>query len=84
MCCHNTSRQTEIRKYPAAASLKKPVTTASLDVNDATGTVNTLYPAVKISAEPASLDQDIALRLTGLPADAYLTAGTKLANNARP
>jgi hypothetical protein len=37
---------------------------------------------LSISAESALPDQDIALRLTGLPADAYLTAGTKLANNA--
>jgi hypothetical protein len=64
-----------------SASPKKPVSTARLDVNDATGSVNTLIP-LSISAEPALPDQDIALRLTGLPADAYLTAGTKLADNA--
>jgi hypothetical protein len=63
------------------ASFKKPVSTASLEVNDASGTVNTPIP-LSISAEPAVPDQVIALRLTGLPADAYLTAGTKLANNA--
>jgi hypothetical protein len=61
----------------AAALLKKPITTARLDVFDATGTLNTLIP-LKISAEPALPNQDIDLRLTGLPADAYLTAGTKL------
>jgi hypothetical protein len=64
-----------------SASFKKPVTTASLDVSDVMGKVNTPIP-LSISAEPAAPDQDIALRLTGLPADAYLTAGTKLANNA--
>jgi hypothetical protein len=63
------------------ASFKKPVTTARLDVNDAKGDVNTPIP-LSISAEPALPDQVIALRLTGLPPDAYLTAGTKLANNA--
>lgn len=65
----------------APASFKKPVSTASLEVNDASGTINTPIP-LSISAEPAVPDQVIALRLTGLPADAYLTAGTKLANNA--
>jgi|GEM_PF-5325917 len=69
----------ESRSTPA--SFKKPVTTARLDVNDARGNVNTPIP-LSISAEPGQPDQDIALRLTGLPADAYLTAGTKLANNA--
>ncbi len=65
----------------AAAATKKPIATARLDVTDAQGTVNTLIP-LKISAEPAVPNQDIALRLSGLPADAYLTAGTKLADNA--
>ena len=42
--------------------------------------MNSLIP-LSISAEGALPDQAIALRLSGLPADAYLTAGTKLANN---
>ncbi|MGE3875428.1 MAG: hypothetical protein AB7F74_20935 [Parvibaculaceae bacterium] len=65
----------------APGSFKKPVTTARLEVNDAWGDVNTPIP-LSISAEPALPDQVIALRLTGLPADAYLTAGTKLPDNA--
>jgi hypothetical protein len=65
----------------SALALKKPISTARLDVDDAKGSLNTLIP-LKISAEPALPNQDIALRLTGLPADAYLTAGTKLADNA--
>jgi hypothetical protein len=65
----------------AAALPKKPITTARLDVFDAEGTLNTLIP-LRISAEPAWPNQDIDLRLTGLPADAYLTAGTKQAGNA--
>jgi hypothetical protein len=69
----------ESRSTPA--SFKKPVTTARLDVNDAKGDVNSPIP-LSISAEPAVPDQVIAVRLSGLPADAYLTAGTKLANNA--
>lgn len=73
-----TSGQAE---QDAAAVSKKPISTARLEVNDAAGNVNTLIP-LQISAEPASPNQDVALRLSGLPADAYLTAGTKLANNA--
>jgi len=72
------SDQTELN---SAAQSRKPIATARLDVNDATGNVNTLIP-LQISAEPALPSQDIALRLSGLPADAYLTAGTKLADNA--
>ncbi|MFZ5671528.1 MAG: hypothetical protein ACOZAM_01045 [Pseudomonadota bacterium] len=64
-----------------AAALKKPVTTARLDVSDAKGDVNTPIP-LQISAEPAIPNQDIGFRLSGLPADAYLTAGTKLPDNA--
>ncbi len=64
----------------AAAAFKKPVTTARLDVSDAKGDVNTPIP-LSISAEPAIPNQDIAFRLSGIPADAYLSAGTKLANN---
>jgi hypothetical protein len=75
----NTGALPENRSSPAA--FKKPVTTASLEVSDAKGDVNTPIP-LSISAEPALPDQDIALRLSGLPADAYLTAGTKLADNA--
>lgn len=71
----------EQAEQKTAAVSKKPITTASLDVADAKGNVNTLIP-LNISAEPGVPNQDIALRLSGLPADAYLTAGTKLANNA--
>lgn len=67
--------------HSTSASFKKPVTTARIEVSDAQGSVNTPIP-LSISAEPALPDQDIALRLTGLPADSYLTAGTKLSDNA--
>ena len=75
----NADAVPESRSTPA--SFKKPVTTARLDVNDAKGELNTPIP-LSISAEPAVPDQVIAVRLSGLPADAYLSAGTKLANNA--
>lgn len=70
-----------VEEQSAAAAIKKPVATARLDVSDATGDVNSPIP-LNISAEPAEPNQDIAFRLSGLPADAYLTAGTRLADNA--
>ena len=77
----NQAGASQQEEQNAAASPKKPVSTARLDVADAAGNVNTLIP-LSISAEAGSPDQDIAFRLSGLPADAYLTAGTKLADNA--
>lgn len=65
----------------AATAFKKPVTTARLDVSDAKGDVNTPIP-LNISAESSLPNQDLGFRLSGLPADAYLSAGTKLADNA--
>lgn len=63
------------------AALKKPVATARLDISDAKGDINSPIP-LNISAEPAAPNQDIAFRLSGLPADAYLTAGSRDADNA--
>ncbi|QIG50204.1 hypothetical protein G5V57_22250 [Nordella sp. HKS 07] len=70
-----------VEEQHAVAASKKSVTTARLDVSDAKGDVNSPIP-LNISAEPALPNQDIAFRLSGLPADAYLSAGTKLADNA--
>ena len=60
---------------------KKPIVMASLDVTDVKGSVNTLIP-LNIGTALSTPDQDIALRLSGLPDDAYLTAGTKLADSS--
>lgn len=76
-----TQTQVPVANSASAAAFKKPVTTARLDVADAKGQVNAPIP-LSISAEPALPDQDIALKLTGLPADAYLSRGTKLPDNA--
>lgn len=78
---NNAMASTGVEAQSTTVSFKKPVTTARLDVADAKGNINSPIP-LAISAEPALPDQDIALRLSGLPADAYLSAGTKLANNA--
>jgi hypothetical protein len=62
-------------------SKKKPIVMASLDVTDVKGSVNTLIP-LDIGTALTSPDREIALRLSGLPDDAYLTAGTKLADSS--
>jgi len=60
---------------------KKPVATATLDVADASGALNSMIPLI-LRAEPAAEGQILALRISGLPADAYLTAGTREAGNS--
>jgi hypothetical protein len=56
---------------------KKPVRMARLDVQDATGAVNTPI-ALNIAAFPSAPDMKLALRITGLPPAAYLTKGQEL------
>ena len=60
---------------------KKPVATATLDVADASGALNSMIPLI-LRAEPAAEGQTLALRISGLPEDAYLTAGTREAGNS--
>jgi hypothetical protein len=59
---------------------RKLVTTATLDVADVSGDPNSLIPLM-LHAAPAAGGQDIALRLSGLPKDAYLTAGNRTGDN---
>jgi hypothetical protein len=59
----------------------KPVTIATLDVNDVTGSLNSNIPLL-LHAEPGSESQPIALKIMGLPETAYLTAGTRIEGNA--
>jgi hypothetical protein len=60
---------------------KKPVATATLDVADASGALNSMIPLI-LRAEPAAEGQNLALRISGLPEDAYLTAGIREAGNS--
>ena len=55
---------------------KKPVATATLDVSDVKGTLNSMIPLM-LSAQAADAKETISLKLTGLPPSAYLTAGTQ-------
>jgi hypothetical protein len=60
---------------------KKPVATATLDVADTSGALNSMIPLI-LRAEPAAAGQTLALRISGLPEDAYLTAGTRISGDS--
>jgi len=57
---------------------KKPVATARLDVNDVRGTLGGMIP-LALSAQSADSTEPISLKISGLPDQAYLTAGVKSA-----
>ncbi len=54
--------------------MKKQINMASLSVNDAAGTLNSMIP-LALTARPSSLEQPVDILISGLPASAYLTAG---------
>ena len=56
---------------------KKPIAMASLSVNDAAGTLNSMIPLALI-ARPASAEQPVEVLISGMPASAYLTAGRQV------
>jgi hypothetical protein len=67
---------------PAEAPVsKKTVAMAHLNVEDAEGLANELI-ALPIRAVPAQAGQNIGVRLSGLPAEATLTSGKKLADGS--
>ena len=45
-----------------------------------TGTLNSMIP-LALNAEPAFENQELAIKISGLPASAYLTAGKKISDN---
>jgi hypothetical protein len=55
---------------------KKTVATASLEVNDVRGTLNSMIPLM-LNAQAADGAHPVVLKVMGLPQDAYLTAGTE-------
>ncbi len=57
--------------------LKKPISMASLSVNDAAGTLNTMIP-LALAAHAASAEQPVDILISGLPTSAYLTAGRQV------
>ncbi len=68
-------------KAPPSANItviqKKTVQTASLDVNDVRGTLNSMIPLM-LSAQAAKGADPVALKIMGLPNDAYLTVGKEI------
>lgn len=55
---------------------KKPISTATLNVSDVSGGLNSMIPMM-LHAEPAVAGEDLILQISGLPESAYLTAGHK-------
>ncbi|MFO0994702.1 MAG: hypothetical protein U1E67_22545 [Hyphomicrobiales bacterium] len=55
----------------------KPIATAKLEVADASGTSDAPVD-LDLRAVPGQAGQDLELRVSGVPEDAYLTAGTKI------
>ncbi len=56
--------------------VKKPISTATLDVSDVRGTLGGMIP-LALSAQSADASEPISLKISGLPEQAYLTAGVK-------
>ena len=55
---------------------KKIITSASLDVNDVQGTFGSMIPLM-LNAQSSDASEPITLNITGLPPNAYLTAGVQ-------
>jgi hypothetical protein len=55
----------------------KPIATAKLEVTDSTGIADTPVD-LDLRAVPGQAGQDLELRISGMPEDANLTAGTKI------
>lgn len=70
---HNLAHETVI--------IKKAVATATLDVADVKGTLGTMIPLM-LSAQSADSTEPLSLKISGLPDQAYLTAGVKSAQGS--
>jgi hypothetical protein len=60
---------------------KKSIPTATLDVNDVRGTLGGMIPLLLTAQNPDS-SEPISLKISGLPDNAYLTAGVKSAQGS--
>lgn len=72
----NATTETAVPARPAASG-RKPITMAKLDVADASGSLNSLIP-LALHADETGISENILLKLSGLPKSAYLTAGARL------
>lgn len=59
---------------------KKPISTATLEVSDVSGGLNSMIP-IMLHAESGTAGEDLILEISGLPEAAYLTAGHKAQDN---
>ena len=66
----------QLQTVTATVIEKSPVAAAILEVSDAAGRANTLIP-LSLRAVPSQPQQELIVKLTGLPESAYLTAGRK-------
>ncbi len=64
-------------EQPVATGDIKPIVTAKLEVADASGVANTPVD-LDLRAVPGQAGQDLELRVSGVPEDASLSAGTKI------
>ena len=60
------------------ATARKAIRTASIDIADVSGQTGQMIP-LPLFVEPERQGQKLAVRLTGLPESAYLTAGKRVA-----
>src|SRR5207248_4412600 len=73
--------QGPVTAVPQSVVSKKPVAIAELDVEDASGMASSLIP-LSLRADPGIPGQALALRLSGLPENSSLTAGTRVSETA--
>ena len=65
----------QLKTVQATITSKKPVSTATLQVEDVSGQTNSLIPLILHADEPNGAD--LLLKITGLPPSAYLTSGKR-------
>jgi hypothetical protein len=64
----------------AAPASRKPIAMARLDVADVSGGLNSMIP-LALHAEEPGMEQNIILKISGLPKSAYLTAGSRVGDS---
>ncbi len=65
------------KKLTETVIAKKSITTAFLQVNDVSGTLNSMIPLM-LAAQATDGSEAIALKVMGLPPEAYLTKGIEV------
>lgn len=68
------------QEVPSALASRKLILTASINVSDVSGPVDEMIP-LPLRIVPERAGQKLAVRISGLPEAAYLTAGQRVAKN---